>query len=105
MRWAARPRSAQEPDEVASCRLHNWSTRLGASGERAQAPKSGIGPYAGPLVLAYGPQPKQPANPRDKQKIIRYFIMSGLESSPQCPTLTSPKGARKSVRLRTLRGF
>jgi hypothetical protein len=61
--------------------------RVGVSGERAQAPKSGIGPYEGPVALAYGPQPKQPVSPKDKHKIVRYFIMSGLESSPQSPRI------------------
>jgi hypothetical protein len=79
--------------------------RVGASGERAQAPKSGTGPYEGPVALAYGPQPKQPVSPKDKHKIVRYFIMSGLESSPQSPAFYSSIYAWKSVRLRTLQGF
>jgi len=73
-----------DPYGFASCLLHNWSTRVRGSGERAQAPKSTIGPYAGPLVLAYGPQPKQPVSPSDKHKSVRYFIASFfLDSSPQ----------------------
>jgi hypothetical protein len=78
-----------DPYGFASCLLHSWSTRVGGSGERAQAPKSGTGPYAGPLVLAYGPQPKQPVSPNDKHKIVKYFILSSspfqLAALRHCP--------------------
>src|SRR5262245_40689711 len=74
-----------EPYGFASCRLHNWSTRVVGSGERAQAPKSGTGPYAGPLALAYGPEPKQPVSASGKHKIIRYFIVFPFGESPNVP--------------------
>src|SRR5215468_8863539 len=94
-----------EPYGFPSCLLHNWSTRVVGSGERAQAPKSGTGPYSGPETLAYGPQPKHPVSPRDKLKIARYFIMSDLNSSPQRPAFTMVIYAEKSVRRPTLQNF
>lgn len=60
------------------CRLHSWSTRPAGSRARAQPPKSTAGPYAGALLLAYRPTPEQPASPNDKQKMVRYFIVSSF---------------------------
>jgi hypothetical protein len=37
--------------------------------------------------------------------MVRYFTMSGLDSSPQCPAFDSSIFACESVRLRTLHSF
>jgi len=40
-----------------SCRLHNWSIRVGGAGEWAQAPKSAAGPYPFAPLAAYDTRP------------------------------------------------